>query len=188
MVAQTDGIVIHVAEDINDILALGDRTGHASLEEVATTNEGNTSCVGGSDGIAQASQTGIAVDGTVHIILIEHHNTLLLLAHGIQIAEQSHLTTHGLTRRKFAVDPEVALVKVGLLTRPATISPSRIAVFQNDLCITAVMTGRPGLGAVEGCLSRMALRGTIITTRSIAVGDMTLTKTRHLNNVAGITS
>ena len=187
MVAQTNGIIVHLTEDINDILSLGDRTGHATLKKVATTNEGNTCRVTGNNRIAEASQSSITINGTVHIILIKHHNALLLLAHRIQIAKQGHLTTHGFTRGKLTIDPEIALIEIGFLTWP-TIVPFRIAIFQDDLCVAAVMAWRPSLGTVEGCLTRMTLWCTIIAARGVAVGNMTLTQTGHLNNVTGITS
>ena len=47
-------------------------------------------------------------------------------------------------------------------------SPGGIAVLQEDTGIASVMTWRPGLGAVEGRLSGMALRGAVVAAGGVA--------------------
>ena len=118
----------------------------------------------------------------------------LLVSDGVEIAEEGHLAAHGLTGRELAVDPEVTLVEVGLLTGPgggldAVLDrPFGIAVLQDDAGVAAVVSGRPGLGAVEGRLSGMALGIAVVAARGVAVGDVTLSETSHLDDVAGITA
>ena len=86
VVTQTNGIVVHVAEDVNDVLSLGNGTCRAALQEVATADKSHGLAVVRSEDLADASQTGVVVNVAMHVVFVKHHDRLLLLGNGIQVA------------------------------------------------------------------------------------------------------
>ena len=75
VVAQTNGIVAHLAHHIDDILSARQSTRCSTLQEVTTGHHADEGCI--ADGIAQTSQFCVALDGTMNVVLVEHHDVLL---------------------------------------------------------------------------------------------------------------
>ena len=77
MVTQRDGIIVKCSHDVHDVLSLRDGTYRLSLHIVAVRHEEHIRRIGNS--IAQSSQLGIAVHGTVYVVLIEDDDASLFL-------------------------------------------------------------------------------------------------------------
>ena len=82
MVAESNGLIAHLAHDVDDVLAPGDGPRSASLKEVTAADDTDEGRIAALDGITKACQMGIAVDAAVDIVLIEDYDTLGLLPHG----------------------------------------------------------------------------------------------------------
>ena len=91
MVAQGEGMIVHEAQDIGDVLAFRDGASGVSLQEVTAADGSGIGCVRAVDGIAQACHLGIAVDTAVGIVLVEDHNTFLC-QHDLAAHQQGHHT------------------------------------------------------------------------------------------------
>ena len=85
MVTQCDGMIVHVAHDVNDILSLRDGTSGVTLQEVTHTDSTHIGRISAVNGIAQSSHLRISVDAAMRIILIKDYDTLL---------SHHHLTAH----------------------------------------------------------------------------------------------
>ena len=79
VIAYRQGVIVHVAHDVGDILSLGDGTRGVALQEVSTTDGCRIGRVRTIDRIAQPSHLRIAVDAAMHVVLIEDHDALLSL-------------------------------------------------------------------------------------------------------------
>ena len=77
MVAQGEGMIVHEAQDVGDVLAFRDGTSGVSLQEVTAADGSGIGCIRAVDGIAQTCYLGIAVDAAMGIVLVEDHDTLL---------------------------------------------------------------------------------------------------------------
>ena len=77
VVTQRDGVIIHVAHDVDDILSLRDGASGVTLQEVTDADSTNVSRVCTDDGITQSGHLRISVDATMRIVLIKDYNTLL---------------------------------------------------------------------------------------------------------------
>lgn len=94
MVAERDGIVVDALHDVGYGLTLREGTDGSALQVVAAGGDGHVGRVGSHE-VAQAGQVGVFTDGTMHIVLEEHHDGTLRLGYaegvGLDVAREQRV-------------------------------------------------------------------------------------------------
>ena len=94
MVAQREGVIVHEAHDVGNILAFGDGARSVALQEVTHADSSSVGRIRAVDGIAQTGHLRIAVDAAMYVVLVKNHNALgfRLSRHRMTPHHQGHHT------------------------------------------------------------------------------------------------